>query len=255
MLISKFSIKTGQRFLSSSSCSLKRPKSFAFSGCGWLIPFHLGVLSALRENNVLSQDTIFSGTSGGAITAFLAVSDISEKNVLDLIIDFSRSEVFHADIDNGLRFLLKKFTNEKSVSNCNNRLHTVVTNVWPPSIFPKVISTYKSEDDIIEAIMASSYIPLWSSPRFTTKCLDTNCLDGGILKFMPDGEITVSPFCRRIMHMKKADISPLLLPSTENYSTLQLIYWGLNPAPDDRLRQLFLDGKLAGNIWFKQFKK
>jgi predicted acylesterase/phospholipase RssA len=44
-------------------------KSFALSGCGWLIPFHLGVLDTMKEAGYLTDKSIIAGTSGGSLAA------------------------------------------------------------------------------------------------------------------------------------------------------------------------------------------
>ena len=233
-----------------------QPKSYAFSGCGWLIPFHLGVISSLRQNDLISSQTVLAGTSGGSISSFIGCCNIDEKEALNMLIKFSKNGEFQRDIDNGLRFLLKQFVDENTLSMCNTRLHVVVTKLWPnPTLKPKIMSTYESEEELIQGILASSFIPLWSTPRLSTSVLGETCIDGGVFRFMPEAEITVSPFSIRIMHTKKADISPALLHVSRNkHSTYKLLYWALNPPSEVDLRGLFDDGKAAADIWFESYK-
>jgi hypothetical protein len=43
-------------------------RSVSLSGCGWLIPYHVGVLKCLMERGIVCKDrTVLSGVSGGAI--------------------------------------------------------------------------------------------------------------------------------------------------------------------------------------------
>ena len=39
--------------------------SYAFSGCGWLVPFYFGAIDVFRQNKVLHRGSIVAGTSGG----------------------------------------------------------------------------------------------------------------------------------------------------------------------------------------------
>jgi hypothetical protein len=45
----------------------RKSRSFAFSGCGWLLPCHLGVIQSMKQHGMLTEKSICAGTSGGAI--------------------------------------------------------------------------------------------------------------------------------------------------------------------------------------------
>ena len=64
----KASLKASWR--SVHSVAPKAPIDFvSFSGCGFLIPFHVGVLKALKKHDLLAEHTVFAGASGGALVA------------------------------------------------------------------------------------------------------------------------------------------------------------------------------------------
>jgi hypothetical protein len=177
---------------SSTTVSIKLPDllekkvslSFAFSGSGWLTPFHLGVLHSLKKNGFIHDNTVIAGTSGGAITALVGCCNISETEVLDLMIDLSADDIFRADIDNGLRYMLGQFVPDNCVQLCNDRLRVVVTDVWPkPSLKPNIISRFQNKNEIIESVLASSFIPIWSAPKFTASLSNSQlAVDGGFLR-------------------------------------------------------------------------
>jgi predicted acylesterase/phospholipase RssA len=56
-------------------------ESLAFSGCGWLGCFHLGVAHHLKSVGALTSETKLAGTSGGALVA-VAVGCGLEPRVL-----------------------------------------------------------------------------------------------------------------------------------------------------------------------------
>lgn len=69
----------------------KPPLSFAFSGSGWLLPFHLGVIHELRVANLLTNQTHVSGTSGGALAALVSVCDIDTEELLEKLVVLSET--------------------------------------------------------------------------------------------------------------------------------------------------------------------
>jgi predicted acylesterase/phospholipase RssA len=160
----------------------KIPTSFAMSGCGWLIPFHLGVLQAFKDAGYLNEHTIYAGTSGGAIGALVGCCDIPTQAALNALIALSKDELFKTDIDKGLKQVLRDLAvnhtngtqakdgnishrSREIMAKCNHRLHITVTKLWPnPTFLPHVVSQFNSADHLLDVIAASCFIPLYSSP-------------------------------------------------------------------------------------------
>jgi predicted acylesterase/phospholipase RssA len=44
-------------------------QGIALSGCGWLLPFHIGCYETLIHNNTCPDDIPLAGASGGALVA------------------------------------------------------------------------------------------------------------------------------------------------------------------------------------------
>lgn len=170
-------------FRSRSDYIHKIPTSFAMSGCGWLIPFHLGVLQAFKEAGYLNEHTIYAGTSGGAIGALVGCCDIPTEVALNALIALSKDETFKTDIDKGLKQVLRdlvmnhtngsqmqggkvpSYRSNEIVKKCNHRLHITVTKLWPnPTFLPHVVSQFHSAEHLLDVITASCFIPLYSSP-------------------------------------------------------------------------------------------
>jgi predicted acylesterase/phospholipase RssA len=74
-----------------NSCSIQNSNkySFAFSGSGWLLPFHLGVIRELRTRKLLNCHTDVSGTSGGSIAALVSASNLDPDFLLERLICIS----------------------------------------------------------------------------------------------------------------------------------------------------------------------
>ena len=69
---------------------LPQTPSYAFSGCGWLVPFFFGIIEEMRAAGHMNNNTLVSGTSGGAIAATVAVSGIDAKYALEHFIELAK---------------------------------------------------------------------------------------------------------------------------------------------------------------------
>ena len=54
-----------------------RIRRLGLSGCGWLFPYHIGVLSYLQKAGVVDSKTILSGVSGGALVSIYYITSIN----------------------------------------------------------------------------------------------------------------------------------------------------------------------------------
>ncbi len=144
-----------------------------FGGCGGSYSYLLGVGSYLQQNYDLSN-VVFSGISGGNIIALL------------LILEMDIDDAFrHINIPFLLRlqsYKMKSFYNfipefKKELLNIINvdknnylkacgRLYVNITRVFP--FKNEIISNFTSNEDLIDCILASSHIPVYSNTLFYT---------------------------------------------------------------------------------------
>ena len=135
-------------------------KSFAMSGSGWLWPFYLGVLKTMRAHGCLNEQSHAAGTSGGSLGAMCAMCDIDPEIALDHVISLSKKDGFLFNIDGGLKDSVRAMLPSDALDRCNGRLHVVTTKLWPnPSSSPTITSQFKEEEDLIDHIAASCFIP------------------------------------------------------------------------------------------------
>lgn len=232
--------------------------SFAFSGCGWITPFHLGVIKSLRDAGYLTNKSVVAGSSGGSIAATIAATDACTSKAMELILKLSKDKEFNRNKDLGIRRVILEFLpSSESFKGCNNILHITVTQVSPAFVrHPIVVSDYHSNEDLAAAVSSSCYIPLWSNLALSTDFRGTRVIDGGVFSFMPPiGNVTVTPFPKLYSYIhrkknKKASISPLLLSGDRRrYSEPKLLYWGLNPPSLRTLEDLFNYGVQSADVW------
>lgn len=238
--------------------SISRDLSFALSGCGWLIPYHLGAISALRDHGCLPYSSKIAGTSGGAICALIGAADVDPKLALDVLINLSQNYKFKTNIDQGLKTVIKDLLPDDAVSRCNNRLFVTVTRAWPsPITKPTIISTFESNDDLLEVVTASCFIPLYSSRSQVFSQLRRGMyLDGGLFAFIPPvGDISITPFPKRYVIRRRDRRAPDISPDlslTFRYSLPRLLTWVLQPAPPVILRDLFEEGRKCTDNWLQK---
>jgi hypothetical protein len=238
----------GTRFF---SAVVDPENSYAFSGCGWLTPFHLGVLDELIRRGRVNNRTIFAGSSGGAIAALVGCSGVDPRLALEKSMELSTNKNFWDDIDAGLRDkALMVALPDDIVERCNSRLHVTGTRVWPkPSSKATVFSTFDSLDDILSCVATSCFIPFYCSKKFYVEHRGERYIDGGVFSVMPEiGAVKVSPLPRAIFpkHLK-----PDIYPSPK-LSIREVTRNAFIPPPPLELEKLYNIGIESARIWCDQ---
>ncbi|KAG5313569.1 PLPL2 protein, partial [Pseudoatta argentina] len=177
--------------------------NLSFAGCGFLGIYHVGVAVCFKKYAPhLLLDKI-SGASAGAIAACCLLCDLPlgemTSNVLHVAREarqrtlgpFSPSFNIQEILLDGLR----KFLPDDAHIRVNGKLHISLTRVYDGKNV--IVSQFNSKDDLMQALLASSFVPLFSGllpPRFH----GIRYMDGGFSDNLPtldENTITVSPFC------------------------------------------------------------
>ena len=127
------------------------------SGC-------LYYIKRLEEANIINIDKI-SGCSIGAILGFLFFTNKLDliPQIYDIMINCIRYNINLKYIHN----LIKKIVSKDDYKKVNNRLFITYHNI--KTLEHKVIYKYKSNNDLIEYLIKSSYIPLFTDGNFEYK--------------------------------------------------------------------------------------
>ncbi|KAM3727644.1 Patatin-like phospholipase domain-containing protein [Dirofilaria immitis] len=179
--------------------------ALSFSGCGFLGVYHFGVLQGFNRDGkaLMKRVKRCAGASAGSLAAALWTfsPDNAEKGFNDVI---KMATEIHS-----LRFgaLSPNFVLHKSlqkiidlyipedISNAHDRLYISLTD--QKRNVNRLISRFTSRDYLINALLASCYIPLYSGS--SPPLIDGNqYIDGGFTNNLPIFEelptITISPF-------------------------------------------------------------
>ncbi|KAK4469194.1 hypothetical protein MN116_006771 [Schistosoma mekongi] len=192
------------------SSSLKHNLSFA--GCGFLGLYHIGVCSCIKRFAPhLYQNKPVSGTSAGALAAACLVCDLDIDECVQYLCKI---------IENARQFTLGPFDPRFKISEylkdglvqllpqdahviCSDRLSISLTCFTTRKNI--IVRKYKSKDELIQALLCSAYIPVFSG-FFPLTFRGQLVIDGGLsdnLLSINQQTIKVSPFAG------DSDICPL----------------------------------------------
>jgi hypothetical protein len=236
----------------SSEVSTAASLSYSFSGAGWLTPYHLGVIHALKDLQLISSKSIVAGTSGGAIAAVMVSTNVSELDALEAFKLSIHDAKPMNNIDSNLRKMLTEMLPNDAYLRCTNTCHLTITKVLPLETKPILISQFSSNSDLIDCIATSCFIPLYCAPKMFTIFRGEKYIDGGIFAFLPSvGEITVNPIPqvgKYVLNPRRAMIHPLLI-SDHKVPLRTMIRWSLFPPSARVLDDLFHLGDRSARIW------
>ncbi len=178
----------------------KKRVGLALSGGGTRGFAHLGVIKAFEELNV--DFDVISGTSAGSIIGALVASGRKADDLAKLM----KEKKFHdfaqvaVPVDGlmklgNLRKYLKEEIPHHKFSDMKKPLIIAVTNLYSGNI------EYLENGDVIEAVIASSSIPVLFTP---VEINGQKYVDGGVLDNLP-----IHPLLSRCKRIVAVDIMPL----------------------------------------------
>ncbi|CAH8392473.1 unnamed protein product [Eruca vesicaria subsp. sativa] len=227
---------------------------FSFSAAGLLFPYHLGVSQLLIEKGYITDTTPLAGASAGAIVCATITSGASMQEALE-----ATKVLAHDCRRNGTAFRLGavlRDSMEKSLPDdihirSNGRVRVAITQVfWKPRGI--LVDQFDSKSDLINAVIASAFIPGYLAPMPATMFRDRVCVDGGLTLFMPPTAaaktVRVCAFSASNFELKGIGISPDWNPLNRATSR-QLLNWALEPAEDEVLEKLFELGYADAAAW------
>ncbi|EOD07091.1 hypothetical protein EMIHUDRAFT_432975 [Emiliania huxleyi CCMP1516] len=193
---------------------MSRPVHWSFSGAGLLGGYFVGVWERLVAGDVPSAlfcpaRSRFVGTSAGSFVAVACASGVSQADAADTFARLLQS-VHNASPLRGalgcellslVRPELEALLPEDAHERCSGRVEVALVD---SRSFPRLVatrrSTFESRSDLVDACLASAYLPGITSSAHPAPTHFSGLLDGGILDNFPRGSepgsrtIIVSPF-------------------------------------------------------------
>lgn len=162
---------------------MREPVQVSFAGSGGMYHYYLGIAKVLQDNFYL-DNVIFGGTSGGCFPALLLVlgRDIDavhysiNRTILEEAADSWLGSLFRW---NGIaRKHMLEYLDPDSYLLANGKLHVSITRVKPWG--NEIVSEWLSNEDMINCIQCSSFIPLIFEPKIWHWYRDAHYIDGGL---------------------------------------------------------------------------
>ncbi|KAL8606866.1 hypothetical protein ACOMHN_036504 [Nucella lapillus] len=154
--------------------------SFSFAGCGFLGVYHLGVVDCLQQHipkQVLAKAK-FAGASAGALVAASVVCNVPLDTLMRSFLGLAKEAygyplgAFDTRLPVGdiLRQTLEEALPQDAHKLCSGRLYISVSRMKhlnflePKTMFQNdIISQFRSREHLLETLLCSSYIPVFSS--------------------------------------------------------------------------------------------
>ncbi|KAJ8676236.1 hypothetical protein QAD02_012022 [Eretmocerus hayati] len=177
--------------------------NLSFAGCGFLGIYHVGVAACFKKYAPhLLLDKV-SGASAGAIAACCLLCDLPIEEMMTNLLRLSREARQRTlgpfspsfNVQDILLESLQKALPEDAHIRVSGKLHVSLTRVYDGKNV--IVSVFNSREDLFQALLASSFIPLFCGilpPRFH----GIRYMDGGLSDNLPtldENTVTVSPFC------------------------------------------------------------
>jgi len=154
--------------------------SVSLNGCAWMLPYHIGVVSVLIKEKIVDSETKWLGSSGGSLIATAACLNLDLEHQLKFCVRtgaYSRS--IHALGPCGFMsayigpHIFKSLPSD-AAEKATGKLFVSITEAPGKNgemSANALISEFSSRKRVHQALMASSYIPLY---------YETPALPGGI---------------------------------------------------------------------------
>lgn len=274
---------TAVRHFSTSSLSMNVVEAFnsgklayGFSGGGFLLPYYCGMLPTLQGMGLVKPGvTHVAGSSAGSLVAAAVSAGVPAQEVLAGLQDsaaYCRKKGVFRQLSVVLGRQLERLLPDDAHERCSGTTHITITRVFP-SFQKEVVSHFHSRQDLIEALMASCYIPALTDGSITTSFRGNRVMDGGVLDLCPEPPVPgvhvvkVScipkaviphiPVFNKDKVMAGLAISPDMFhtqhhpawPGPWRHSLRRTMEWSLSPGPDAFIAELVARGEADTATW------
>uniref|UniRef100_A0A1B6L7K1 triacylglycerol lipase n=1 Tax=Graphocephala atropunctata TaxID=36148 RepID=A0A1B6L7K1_9HEMI len=180
-----------------------RKMNLSFAGCGFLGIYHVGVAVCFKKYAPHILLNRISGASAGGIAACFLLCDLPisavTSDVLNLVC-LARKRTLgpfspNFNVQDVLAAGLRKNLPEDAHLKVSGKLHISLTSL--PGFKNVIVSKFYSKEDLIQALLASAFVPFFSGSH-PPKFHGSYYMDGGFsnnLVTLDENTITVSPFC------------------------------------------------------------
>lgn len=156
----------------------------SLSASGLTISYHQGVVKKLIKHKIITSNTVFTGTSGGAVTAILTKCKICPeqqhkltKEVLNLV---------NTQKEKNIATVFDRYLQENlpldAADLCNKFVNCSMFKLSWPIPHSYMLDSFENKQDVIDATISSCYIPFVIGDTLTWNFRGQRHVDGGLKK-------------------------------------------------------------------------
>jgi predicted acylesterase/phospholipase RssA len=161
--------------------------SLFFCGGGWKSFYHYGIYKGLKlQNSNIINKFNYIGSSMGSFVAIISCCNIDIDTTF-LKMTYELASNFENNLYNNifsmgkqLRDIIEQCLPSNAYELASGRCFIVITTLSTNGLQQEIISEFYSQDDLLDALIASIYIPMWTGVGIY-KYRNKICLDGSIL--------------------------------------------------------------------------
>ncbi len=163
---------------------MKQKKFFSMNGGGFKTIYHIGVSKSCKTKFNTDKKICCIGTSMGALTSVVMTSDIdiNEKFIpliCNMLYDYKYDLTSHfMRCGERIKYIMNKSFPDNVHEIVSGKCFITVLFLTRYGFEKEIISEFTSKEDLIDCVLASSYIPIWSSDaqfKYRNKyCIDSN---------------------------------------------------------------------------------
>ncbi|KAJ1464907.1 acyl transferase/acyl hydrolase/lysophospholipase, partial [Baffinella frigidus] len=161
-------------------------QNLIFPGAGVCVWWHAGVIQALKERFDLKNGKFkMYGASAGSISCVMAACNVDMDEALEAAFHLPSKScaLTHGRL---IELWLHKILPYDCHIICSGKVNISITTITV-SFMPlhrKVINTFSSKQDLIDACLTSSHIPFFLDGNFSRTFRGDTCVDGSFLFFL-----------------------------------------------------------------------
>ena len=167
------------------------PVTICCPGGGVFFWWQIGALRTLVDMYDLPENVAVSGASAGALAACLGSCAIDLADAYRRAFELAdQADVMRNPLGLCGQWgqLVHRWLDDMlpadAASRCSGRCRVIVTRCTPYALRADTLDHFESRDQLIDALMASTHIPLFMDGRLTSPRLGGRTLDGALLSFL-----------------------------------------------------------------------
>eukprot|EP00240_Pyramimonas_obovata_P005588 CAMPEP_0118924760 /NCGR_PEP_ID=MMETSP1169-20130426/2744_1 /TAXON_ID=36882 /ORGANISM="Pyramimonas obovata, Strain CCMP722" /LENGTH=326 /DNA_ID=CAMNT_0006865891 /DNA_START=87 /DNA_END=1064 /DNA_ORIENTATION=+ len=246
---------------------------YSFSPAALLLPYHIGVAEELTLQGLITESTPLAGSSAGFIVVVCIASGVPFNQVVARIKDLMqdlRENGYVGRVQAVMRRVLVDMLpddihvrlNSRACCSCGITRLKFGDNLNPLEALE--IAEFFSKSDVIAAIEASGWVPIWIAPGMFVRFRGEPCVDGFPTQFFPtpmgkcETVVRVTPThaaalggleAAGLVKADEVDICPGGPGYSSRFSALKLSSCALAPYDDKTVDDLVAMGREDAAVW------